>query len=236
MTNPNNIVENNAVAGGTHFGYWYRMLESPDGPSFSTFPNYCPHRQPFGRFFNNSVHSTGRFGVWVFPEYAPTVGGSCWNDAPYQGVFDGLVSWRNNKGFEWVMSSTLQLRNAVVYDNADAGIRCVTAINNQATNLPNLRATFYNENTGSSVINSIVIGDSGTLGTPVVPDEGGLIGKLSYSKKKRNDLWIIILVMWDRGLRVRNVSFINFPSTGTQAIYGPFIIGRCTVYCGGLIK
>jgi hypothetical protein len=39
--------------------------------------------------------------------------------------------------------------------------------------------------------------------------------------------------MWDRGLRVRNVSFINFPSVNTQAIYGPFITGRCLVYCGG---
>jgi hypothetical protein len=42
--------------------------------------------------------------------------------------------------------------------------------------------------------------------------------------------------MWDRGLRVRNVSFINFTSASTQAIYGPFIIGRCTLYCGGMIK
>jgi hypothetical protein len=47
---------------------------------------------------------------------------------------------------------------------------------------------------------------------------------------------IIILVMWDRGLRVRNISFINFPSSSTQAIFGPFIVGRCTVYCGGMIK
>jgi len=42
--------------------------------------------------------------------------------------------------------------------------------------------------------------------------------------------------MWDRGLRVRNISFINFPYAETQAIYGPFIIGRCVVYCGGMRK
>lgn len=75
------------------------------------------------------------------------------------------------------MSSSIQVRNALVFDNQDAGLRCVTAINNQATNLPNLRATFYNENTGSSVINSIVIGDSGLPGGPIVPGEGGLIGE-----------------------------------------------------------
>jgi hypothetical protein len=156
------------------------MLETPDGPSFSMFPNYCPYKQQFGRFVNNSVHSVGRFGVWVFPEYSPTVAGNCWNDAPYQAVFDGLVSWGNNKGFEWVMASTIQIRNAVVYDNADAGIRCVTAINHQDVNRVNLRTTFYNENNGSSVINSIIIGDSGAgvSSSPIVPGEGGLIGKL----------------------------------------------------------
>jgi len=41
--------------------------------------------------------------------------------------------------------------------------------------------------------------------------------------------------MWDRGLRVRNVSFFNFPSANTQAIYGPIITGRCVIYCGGKI-
>ncbi|CAF0819146.1 unnamed protein product [Rotaria sp. Silwood1] len=215
VTNPNNIVEHNAVAGGTHFGYWYRMLRTPDGPSFAMYPNYCPFRQQFGRFFNNSVHSVGRFGVWIFPEYSPTVAGSCTNDAPYQPIFDGLVSWKNNRGMEWVMSSTIQIRNSIVFDNHDTGIRCVTAINHQATNLPNLRSTFYNENNGSSVINSIIIGDTGVSGSPVVPGEGGLV------------------VMWDRGLRVRNVTFINFPSPNTQAIFGPVIAGRCIVFCGG---
>lgn len=186
VTNPNNIVENNAVAGGTHFGYWYRMLETPDGPSFAMYPNYCPFHQTFGRFANNSVHSVGRFGVWIFPEFAPTVGGSCWGFAPSQAVFDGLVSWRNNEGFEWVMSRTVQLRNAVVYDNAQAGIRCVTAINHQFLNVPTLAATFYNENTGSSVINSVVIGDTGVASTPVVPPEGGLVGKFQSRAKEKH--------------------------------------------------
>jgi hypothetical protein len=39
--------------------------------------------------------------------------------------------------------------------------------------------------------------------------------------------------MWDRGLRVQNVSFINFPSSQTQALYGPSIQGRCSEFCGG---
>jgi hypothetical protein len=54
-------------------------------------------------------------------------------------------------------------------------------------------------------------------------------------KKGKYFIIKISIVMWDRGLRVRNVTFINFPSANTQAIYGPFITGRCVVYCGGRI-
>lgn len=42
--------------------------------------------------------------------------------------------------------------------------------------------------------------------------------------------------MWDRGLSVRNISFYNFQSANTRAIYGPIIAGRCLVYCGGMFK
>lgn len=60
-TNPNNTYVHNSIAGCTHFGWWYRILEHPDGPSYT--PNYCPRRIPLGSFFNNSAHSTGRFGM-----------------------------------------------------------------------------------------------------------------------------------------------------------------------------
>ena len=171
-------MEHNAVAGGTHFGYWYRMLQSPDGPSFAMYPGFCPNRQPFGRFFNNSVHSCGQFGVWIFPEYEPTTGGRCGADAPKQAVFEQLTSWRNNKGFEAVMSNVIQVKSAVVFDNIDMGIAYLTAIEHRETNLPNLRATFYDVNTGASVIDSIIIGDSKLSNRPVIPWRGGLIGKI----------------------------------------------------------
>ncbi|CAM4768886.1 unnamed protein product [Rotaria magnacalcarata] len=262
VNNAYNVVINNAVAGGTHFGYWYRMLQTPDGPSFATYPNYCPYRPPFGRFFNNTlvdVHGVGRFGVWIFPEYSPAVVGSCWNDASYQAI---------------------QIRNAIIFDNDDAGLRCVTAIDHQETNLPNLRRTFYNENIGSSIINSTVIGDSGpgrTLRRPDTTVNGRIrqrllplynVSDLGYFSIRpypivygaiQNDRNTVhtkrpcttqvdrpggvsgnpivpaegdLIVIWDRGLRVRNVSFINFPDSNTQAIFEPFIIGRCVIYCG----
>jgi hypothetical protein len=39
ITNANNTYMHNAAAGGTHFGYWYRLLDRSDGPSYN--PNYC---------------------------------------------------------------------------------------------------------------------------------------------------------------------------------------------------
>ncbi len=64
-TNPNNTYLHNAVAGSTHFGFWYRLTDHPEGPSFNI--NYCPKKIPFGVWSNNTVHSTGRFGLWIFP-------------------------------------------------------------------------------------------------------------------------------------------------------------------------
>ncbi|CAF4657274.1 unnamed protein product [Rotaria sp. Silwood1] len=219
LSNPNNIVEFNAVAGTTHYGYWYRLSDKPEGLSLSTISDYCPNRQPFGRFYNNIVHSTGRFGVWVYPEYAPTISGACNDSQPSQATFDGLIAWKNNKGIETVMSRTIQIKNALVFDNADIGIACITAVGHQETNPPYLRETFYDTHIGSSVIDSIIIGDVGISSTPIVPSTAGLV------------------VMWDRGLSVSNVAFINFPSNQTRAIFGPTILDRCTDRCGGwLIK
>ena len=47
MVNPNNILQHNAVAGSTHFGFWYRVLQNPDGPSRTN--SYCPAGAPMGR-------------------------------------------------------------------------------------------------------------------------------------------------------------------------------------------
>lgn len=165
------------MAGCSHYGYWYQFHNQPDGLSAATSPNYCPYKQPFGIFSNNSVHSTGRYGVWIYPQYAPTVSGQCDDLRPSVAVLDGLVSWKNNKGIEWVMARTVQIRNAVVFDNEDTGIACVTAMGHQDVNPTYLRPTFYNAQNGSSVINCIIIGNSGVSNTPVLSSTTGLVGQ-----------------------------------------------------------
>ena len=100
MTNPNNIIQHNAVAGGTHFGYWYRLLDNPDGPSYTS--NYCVKKQPFGVFYNNSAHSIGRMGLWIFPGFTPTVNGGCSETTMTIAHFDDFTSYRCDIGAEWV--------------------------------------------------------------------------------------------------------------------------------------
>ncbi len=42
ITNANNTYMHNTAAGCTHFGYWYRLLDRSDGPSYN--PNYCKEK------------------------------------------------------------------------------------------------------------------------------------------------------------------------------------------------
>lgn len=72
VTNPNNTIQHNHAAGGTHFGYWYRMHEHPDGPSFD--PDICQQNYELGTFRNNTAHTQGWFGLWIFQVYLPREG------------------------------------------------------------------------------------------------------------------------------------------------------------------
>ena len=109
IVNPNNIVRRNAAAGGTHFGFWYRLPVNPTGPSFDS--TVFPRRIPLGEFTDNSAHSFGWYGLWVFPEYNP--------ESP--AVFQNFLSWKNERGVEFADAGALQLHNSTLLDNKLAG-------------------------------------------------------------------------------------------------------------------
>jgi hypothetical protein len=60
IVNPNNIVRGNVVAGSSHYGFWYRSLEHPDGVSGqeisrlgvrnARLPDQMPHVDSHGDF------------------------------------------------------------------------------------------------------------------------------------------------------------------------------------------
>ena len=205
VTNPNNTYIGNAVAGGTHFGFWYRILDRPEGPSFTQ--DYCPKKIPMGKNYNNTVHAVGRFGLWIFPGYTPTLTGKCTDTTPSPAKFENFISYSNDKGAEWVMSNPMQFRNFVVYDHATEGITAKTIVNNEVTNT-GYSKIFYNETTGSLVTNSIFIGNSDSSSPTSISSSG-------------------LVIAWERGLLIKSNRFYNFPDAGSHAIRATEITGRC---------
>jgi len=183
-----------------------RLKDTPEGPSFTT--TYCPRKIPLGRFFNNSVHSNGRFGLWIFPEYHPTVTGACGDKAQSQpAIFDTFYTYSCTKGAEWVASFPMQFKNFVVFDHTEAGISAFT------TDFVKTENTFtknelFSSTRGPLVQNSIVIGNSDSTSFKSFTEAG-------------------VVLAWDRGELLDNVTFYNFPDNNSRAIRGPIVEGTC---------
>jgi len=203
-TNPNNTYLHNAVAGGTHFGFWYRLTDRPEGPSFRT--DYCPKKIPLGLWSNNTVHSTGRFGLWIFPGYTPTPTGSCSDSSPAVATFSHMQAYGNDKGGEAVNSNAVVFRNFTVWDMSSAGVETKLLRFNSVENSW-YGATFYSPTVGNSLVDSVVIGNS--EGGPARANSG-------------------VSLAWDRGQLLKNVAFYNFPNEEASAIDVTSINGVCT--------
>ncbi|KAL4228553.1 Fibrocystin-L [Mactra antiquata] len=201
VTNPNNTIRNNAAAGGTHFGYWYRMHDHPEGPSYTE--TVCPKNTPLGEFSNNSAHSFGWFGLWIFPDYFPLKGG-CGGIEAEPAVFDSLFAWNCEKGAEGVNSGALQFKNFVLANNEKAGYEGKLIVNApQGTN------------DSPMIANSLIIAKA-----TVMPDDeqvctnGGLI------------------FPYGSGFRAEGNRFVNFDENDCVAFRWTRIDGTCSVYCG----
>ncbi|KAI3389358.1 hypothetical protein SNEBB_007570 [Seison nebaliae] len=101
ITHPTNYIRHNHAVGGTHFGFWYRMHEHPDGPSATT-DIFC-QLAPLAEFHNNTVHSVGWFGLWIHKNYTPEV----------TAHFTDFYTWNNEKGIEVVVGGKLKFSNFV---------------------------------------------------------------------------------------------------------------------------
>jgi hypothetical protein len=78
IVNPDNIVRD-CAATSSHYGFWYRALEKPDGISGQEAADdkqsVCPQKTPLGVFENNVAHSVGKYGMKV-SQYFPAIGGA----------------------------------------------------------------------------------------------------------------------------------------------------------------
>ncbi|XP_039677098.1 fibrocystin-L-like [Perca fluviatilis] len=206
VTNPNNIIRHNAAAGGTHFGFWYRMHEHPDGPSFDQ--NICQKRVPLGEFYNNTVHSQGWFGLWIFADFFPVKNGACYSQTPEPAVFHSLTTWNCEKGAEWVNGGAVQFNSFLMVNNEKAGI--------EAKHIMQWAVSNFGEEGGATISNSTIV---------AYVDELGLGN--DYSTRRG------IIAPPDDGLSVLNTKFINFNSSLSAAIGVASIDGRCGDQCGG---
>lgn len=201
-TNANNTYIGNTAVGGTHFGFWYRMHEHPDGPSFD--PNICPKKVPLGVFRDNTVHSQGWFGIWIFQDFFPMVGGGCSSNTPTKAVFEDTIVWNCEKGIEFVNGGSLQFDGGALVNNEKAGFEGKKV----------MRAEEFSEN-GPMLKNAIIAASTTNLPTYKGPTRGGII--LPYGQ----------------GYTVANVTFMNFDSSGSAAVRFTRIDGTCSFLCGG---
>ena len=81
--------------GSAGYGFWYRLLNNPEGPSATT--TSCPKFTPLAQFKNNVAHSNMFYGFRIHPEYYP-IQRPCDmlnNFQQVPAVFDGLISYKN---------------------------------------------------------------------------------------------------------------------------------------------
>ncbi|XP_058524528.1 fibrocystin-L isoform X1 [Ochotona princeps] len=206
VTNPNNTIRHNAAAGGTHFGFWYRMNNHPDGPSYDQ--NICQKRVPLGEFFNNTVHSQGWFGIWIFEEYFPMQTGSCTSTVPVPAIFDSLTTWNCQKGAEWVNGGALQFHNFVMVNNYEAGIETKRIL------APYVGG--WGETHGAMIKNAKIVGHLDELG----------MGSAFCTTKG-------LVLPFSEGLTVSSVHFMNFDRPNCVALGVTSITGVCNDRCGG---
>ncbi|KAM9839131.1 PKHD1 like 1, tandem duplicate 1 [Aulostomus maculatus] len=206
VTNPNNIIRHNAAAGGTHFGFWYRMHKHPDGPSFDG--NICQKRVPLGEFFNNTVHSQGWFGLWIFQDFFPMKNGGCHSSIPEPAVFRSLTTWNSEKGAEWVNVGAVQFEDFTMVNNEKAGI--------DAKRIMQWAVSSFGEDGGAVVSNSTIVAHVDELG----------LGD-GYCTRRG------VITPFDDGMSVLNTKFINFDRGSCAAIGVTTIDGTCVDRCGG---
>ncbi|XP_053349466.1 PKHD1 like 1, tandem duplicate 1 [Clarias gariepinus] len=206
VTNPNNTIRHNAATGGTHFGFWYRMHDHPDGPSYDG--NICQKMVRLGEFYNNTAHSQGWFGLWIFQDFFPTRDGTCSSTIPQPAVFRKFTSWNNQKGAEWVNVGAVQFNDFLMVNNEVAGVETKRIIQQYVSG--------WGVDKGAGILNSTIVGHVDELG----------LGE-NYCTSHG------IVLPLDDGMSVVNTTFINFDRPSCAVIGVTTIQGTSGNFSGG---
>ncbi|XP_069115680.1 fibrocystin-L-like [Argopecten irradians] len=204
ITNPNNTFRHNSAVGGTHFGYWIRLEN--DVQSVVT-GRHRPRYTPLAEFNNNTAHSLGWHGVWIYPTYTPRIiySYNSFSSSPRPAFFDLMNVWNCRKGVEVENMGAVQIRGLVAVNNIEAGYegKMITEGNQYTDDSPFIE---------DSVI-------AGYL--PGIPSQGCTMGG--------------VISPYKFGFTIRNVTFVNFNQTNCFALRITRIPDRCSSNCGGFM-
>ena len=194
IVNANNKIRHNTAAGGTHFGFWFRTLAFPDGPSETK--SYCTNRVPLGEFRNNTAHTVGWYGIWIFsmdgwfPSDGTPEGGYCnWNNE-VTATFEDFTAWRCERGAEIVFGGKIKFDNFKCLDNEKAGVDFVE-----------VRGPIGQSADGPAVNNSVIVAHSNITAEHITDGE------------EENCTHVGVFAPKLYGITVSNTEFYNFDQT-----------------------
>lgn len=190
VTNPDNYVIGNHVAGTDAYGIWFDFQPHPTGPSATTL--ICPFGTPLGEFRDNVGHSVEKYGFRLFRGHVPltypcnpalnATAEDPWADNPPVTAY-----YRNFLGYKCRRDGAIAERigdirwiNFTVADNILAGIEMTYTMDTPPFTFPFLS-------------DSLIIGKSGNYESDV--DLSGSIGLIGPQTD---------------GFLAQNIAFHNF--------------------------
>ncbi|XP_063855726.1 fibrocystin-L-like isoform X2 [Scylla paramamosain] len=188
VVNPNNIFRHNAAASGTHFGYWYRLDHHPSGPSATNI--YCQNTEKMGLFFNNTAHSMGRYGLWVFSNQGYHPKSNICGGRDVGAKWESFTAWHCERGAEAVSGTKLQFHNFVMLDNQQAGMEMVSVKGG------------FGQDDSPGIFNSLVVCHSALNSSACTSGTSGIVAPKTQI------------------FSISNVTFVNFDEGGSAALSG----------------
>ena len=197
ITNPDNIVRDNAAGGSDGFGFWYALPEHPTG--LSDRPDIWPRRTPLTLFTDNVAHSNGDRGLNVdsgprpngeteATYYSPRVDPSDRDSEKVVARFENLTAYMNRDRGVWLRGENHVVSNAVLADNRSG-------------------ATFASSE--SFLEDSLVVGETANKGMTEDWEEVGHDGRaLPFFWEP--EVQITGFEFYDGRVGVRNTMFVNF--------------------------
>jgi len=183
VTNPDNYVTDNHVAGSDAYGIWFDFKANPTGPSATTL--ICPVGTPLAEFNNNVAHSNGKYGFRLFHGHIPrtypclpatnSTALDPWADnPPVTAVYRNFVGYKNKRnGAIADRVGDVRWQNFKVADNLLAGIEITYTLDTKPFTIPFLSNALI---IGKSLNTEADVSMDGSIGF-IGPQSDGLIAE-----------------------------------------------------------